>query len=392
MKLSKRIQQVKPSATLTINAKATQLKAQGRDVLSLAAGEPDFAPPEHVLQAAREAIDQGFSRYTPVPGIPELRQAVADYFQRQYDFPASPDMAIVTNGGKQGLYNLCQVLLDPGDEVLIPAPYWVSYPDMVNLAGGSAVILPTQPEESFLLSPQDLESGLTPRSRVLILNTPSNPTGCHYSQQRLDQIIETALAHDLFVISDEIYDQFVYPPAKPATAVHWLEKAPEQVAVVNGLSKCFALTGWRIGYVLGEQKLIASLSKIQGQSTSNICSIAQKAALAALNGSWDFLDRQRQIFAARRDKALATMAAWPGVHCPKPEGAFYLFPRLDSYFTSEISDSTQLCAHLLDQAEVALVPGKAFGDDRCIRLSYALDESALMTGLERIGRVLQTMG
>jgi aspartate aminotransferase len=391
MRLSTRIQQVKPSATLTINAKANQLKAQGRDVLSLAAGEPDFPPPDHVLQAAKEAIDGGFSRYTPVPGIPELRQAVADYFQRQFSFAAAPEMTIVTNGGKQGLYNLCQVLLDPGDEVLIPAPYWVSYPDMVSLAGGSSVVVPTQPEKSFLLSLDDLEAALTSRSRALILNTPSNPTGCHYSQEDLDQVMEWALNRGLVVISDEIYDQFVYPPAQPSTAVHWLEKAPEQVAVVNGLSKCFALTGWRIGYVLADKDLIASLSKIQGQSTSNICSIAQKAALAALSGSWDFLEEQRRIFAARRDKALDIMSTWPDVHCPKPEGAFYLFPRVDSHFTPDIPDSTELCAHLLDQAEVAMVPGKAFGDDRCIRLSYATDEDTLMAALERIGRALQAM-
>ncbi len=391
MKLSTRIQQVQPSATLTINAKASQLRAQGRDVLSLAAGEPDFPPPEHVLQAAREAIDLGFSRYTPVPGIPELRQAVADYFQHQYAFPAAADMTVVTNGGKQGLYNLCQILLDPGDEVLIPAPYWVSYPDMVSLAEGTPVIVPTQPEQSFLLNPRDLESALTSKTRVLILNTPSNPTGCHYSQQRLDQIIDWAISQDLFVISDEIYDQFVYPPAEPATAVHWLHKAPEQVAVVNGLSKCFALTGWRIGYVLADPRIIASLSKIQGQSTSNICSIAQKAALAALTGSWDFLEEQRRIFRARRDKAMEIMATWPEVQCPEPEGAFYLFPRLDSTFSSAIPDSTALCAHLLDKAEVALVPGRAFGDDRCLRLSYATDELTLMQGLERIGHALQAM-
>jgi len=391
MRLSNRIQQVKPSATLTINAKANQLKAQGRDVLSLAAGEPDFPPPEHVLQTAKEAIDSGFSRYTPVPGIPELRQAVADYFQRQFSFAATPDMTIVTNGGKQGLYNLCQVLLDPGDEVLIPAPYWVSYPDMVSLAGGSPVIVPTQPEKSFLLNLEDLETALTSRTRALILNTPSNPTGCHYPQEELDQVVEWAISRGLVVISDEIYDQFVYSPAQPATAVHWLGKAPEQVAVVNGLSKCFALTGWRIGYVLAAQELVSSLSKIQGQSTSNICSIAQKAALAALSGPWDFLEEQRRIFAARRDKALDTISSWPNVHCPKPEGAFYLFPRVDGYFTPEIPDSTGLCAHLLDQAEVAMVPGKAFGDDRCIRLSYATDEATLMAALERIGRSLQAM-
>ncbi|MFW6315291.1 MAG: aminotransferase class I/II-fold pyridoxal phosphate-dependent enzyme, partial [Desulfohalobiaceae bacterium] len=301
MQYSRRIQKVQPSATLSINAKAQELKAQGQEILNLVAGEPDFQPSQHVLQAVHQAVEQKKTRYTAVPGMPELLQAIAGYYSKFYQVEAVPEMATACNGGKQALYNLVQVLLDPGDEVLIPAPYWVSYPEMVKLADGEPIIVPTAPENRFLLQLKDLEQSLSPKSKVLILNSPSNPTGCHYSQQELDRILEFALGQGLFVISDEVYDQLVYPPAQASTAAGWISAYPQQVAVVNGLSKSFALTGWRIGFVLTAPELCKPLNRLQGQSTSNICVLAQEAALAALKGSFEFLQEQRKLLAQRRD-------------------------------------------------------------------------------------------
>ncbi|MFP4630097.1 MAG: pyridoxal phosphate-dependent aminotransferase [Desulfohalobiaceae bacterium] len=388
MQYSRRIQKVQPSATLSINAKAQELKAQGQEILNLAAGEPDFQPPQHVLQAVHQAVEQNMTRYTAVPGMPELLQAIAGYFNRFYQVEAGPEMATACNGGKQALYNLVQVLLNPGDEALIPAPYWVSYPEMVKLADGEPMIVPTAPENGFLLQLEDLEQSLSPKSKILILNSPSNPTGCHYSQQELDRILEFALGQGLFVISDEVYDQLVYPPAQASTAAGWISAYPQQVAVVNGLSKSFALTGWRIGFVLADPELCRLLNRLQGQSTSNICVLAQEAALAALNGSFEFLQEQRKRLAQRRDLALQSIDSWPGVHCPRPDGAFYLFPRMEGCFKGRIANSTQLCSYLLEEAGVATVPGIAFGDDRCLRFSYATDQQTLQKGLDLVDKAL----
>ncbi|MEF8888987.1 MAG: pyridoxal phosphate-dependent aminotransferase [Desulfohalobiaceae bacterium] len=388
MQLSRRAERIQPSATLTINAKAGEMKSRGEDVISLAAGEPDFGPPEHVTERAIQAVKDGNTRYTPVPGTTELRRAAAGYFEHFYGVRAEPENIIAGNGGKQCLFNLCQCLLDAGDEVLIPAPYWVSYPEMVGLADGEPVVLPTAPEEDFLLDPDKIDEAVGERTKALILNTPSNPTGCHYSQERLDRIMERALANDLYVISDEIYDQLIFPPAGPASVAPWFESHPWHVAVVNGLSKSFALTGWRIGYVLAHKEVIQAMSKIQGQSTSNICTIAQEAAVAALKGSFDFLGQKRDILAGRRDKALERIGNWSRAQCPRPDGAFYLFPQLDGYFSGSVADSTSMCTYLLEEAGVALVPGTAFGDDRCVRLSYALNDQDLERALQRMEKAL----
>lgn len=391
MKLAQRITRIKPSATLTINTKAQELRASGRQIVSLAVGEPDFDTPKHVREAAKAALDQGFTRYTAVPGIPELRTAVAGYFQDFYGVRAAAENIVITNGGKQSLYNLLQVLLDPGDEVIVPAPYWVSYPALVQLAEGSAVFVRTEPSADFLLTVEQLEAARTPKTRCLILNTPSNPTGCHYTQTQLDAIAAWAVDKGVFVLADEIYDRLVYAPATPASLSPWWEKHPENFAVVNGLAKSFAMTGWRVGYTLGHPDLIKAMTKIQGQSTSNICSIAQKAALAALTGGWDCLEPMREAFVRRRDLGLNLLRGWGNVICPTPAGAFYLFPQVDWYYTPKIPDSTALCAHLLDEAGVALVPGAAFGDDRCIRISYALDDETLKNCLQKIGQALNTL-
>ncbi len=391
MKLAQRITSIKPSATLTINTKAQELRAAGRQIVSLAVGEPDFRTPEHVCEAARQAMEQGFTRYTPVPGIPELRTAVCGYFRDFYGVDSAMDNVVVTNGGKQSLYNLFQVLLDPADEVIVPAPYWVSYPALVQLADGVPVFVATEPQNDFLVSVEQLEAARTPRTRCLVMNTPSNPTGCHYTQEQLDAIAAWAVDKGIFVIADEIYDRLVYAPAKSASLAPWWRRHPENFAVVNGLAKSFAMTGWRVGYTLAHADLIKAMTKIQGQSTSNICSIAQKAALAALTGGWECLEPMLAAFVRRRDLGLAKVLAWGDVICPKPAGAFYLFPQVDAYCTPEVPDSTALCGLLLEKAGVALVPGAAFGDDRCIRISYALDDETLSDCLDKVGQVLHDL-
>ena len=391
MKLAQRITSIKPSATLTINTKAQELRAAGRQIVSLAVGEPDFRTPEHVCEAARQAMEQGFTRYTPVPGIPELRTAVCGYFRDFYGVDSAMDNVVVTNGGKQSLYNLFQVLLDPADEVIVPAPYWVSYPALVQLADGVPVFVATEPQNDFLVSVEQLEAARTPRTRCLVMNTPSNPTGCHYTQEQLDAIAAWAVDKGIFVIADEIYDQLVYAPARPASLAPWWRRHPENFAVVNGLAKSFAMTGWRVGYTLAHADLIKAMTKIQGQSTSNICSIAQKAALAALTGGWECLAPMLAAFVRRRDLGLAKVLAWGDVICPKPAGAFYLFPQVDAYYTPEVPDSTALCGLLLEKAGVALVPGAAFGDDRCIRISYDLDDETLSDCLDKVGQVLHDL-
>ncbi len=392
MRIATRLSQIKPSPTLGLNAQIQEMKAEGRSVVSLAVGEPDFPTPAHVCQAAKAAVDEGFTGYTAVPGMPSLRQAVAGYYQTQYQVQAQADNTIVSNGGKQVLYNLLQALVEPGDEVLLPVPYWVSYPPLVALAGGIVQEVPSTAADDFLVTADQLEACRTPQSRFLILNTPSNPTGSHYSQQQLDALIEWALSHDIFVICDEIYDQLIYPPAGPATASRWWQQAPDKIAVVNGLSKSFAMTGWRIGFGLAHADLIKAMTKLQGQSTSNICSIAQRAAEAALTGTWDQVRTMRDSFAKRRDLALEYIAAWPGTTCPRPAGAFYLFPHLgDCLEGSAIPDSAALASHILEQTGIAVVPGSAFGDDACLRLSYAVNETTLTDALERIGKVLQQL-
>jgi len=388
MRISLKLSRIKPSATLAMNAKAQELKSQGKAVISLAVGEPDFPTPAHVKDAAKAALDADFTRYTPVPGIPELRDAVGGYFGRFYGVTPPREAVIVTNGGKQALYNLFTALLNPGEEVLIPAPYWVSYPDMALLAGGVPIAVPTEIENDFLVTVEALDKARTPGTRILVLNSPSNPTGCCYSKAQLDAIMEWAISRKVFVISDEIYDQLVYPPAEAVSLIGWWEKHPDGLAVVNGLAKSFAMTGWRVGYCVAHPDLVKALSKIQGQSTSSVCSIAQKGAVAALTGGFEYARMMRENFLRRRDLAMEIVSSWPGVKCPNPGGAFYLFPDVSALYNAKTPDSSTLCQRILEEALVALVPGVAFGDDRCIRFSYAVDDDTLTKALTAVGRVL----
>lgn len=388
MEIARRMSGIKPSATLAMNAKTLELRARGVVVTSLAVGEPDFPTPAHVREAACAAVAEGFTRYTAVAGIPELREAVAGYYRHCYDVAADPACVIIENGGKQALYNLFLALLNPGDEVLVPSPYWVSYPDMIRLAEGVPVPVAAPAERGFKVSPADLEAARTPKTRVLVFNSPSNPTGACYSRPESDAIMQWALDHEIFVIADEIYDQLVYPPAQPASVSLWWEKYPERFAIANGLSKSFAMTGWRVGHTLAHPDLIKALSQLQGQTTANVCSIAQKAAAAALLGSYDCVAEMRAAFQRRRDMAHAEIASWPGVICPRPDGAFYLFADISALFTPDLPDAGAVCAFLLEKARVAIMPGDAFGAPGCVRLSYAVSDESLMDALGRIRSAL----
>ena len=388
MEISQRLTKLKPSATLAVSANAKKLKAQGHSILSLAVGEPDFATPKHICEAAKLAIDNGFTRYTQSRGLPEVLQAVCGYFKTFYNVNSSQENIILTNGGKQGLYNLFQSIINPGDEVLIPAPYWVSYPDMVELAGGVPVTITAHAEANFKVSVAQLEKKLSPKTKALILNSPSNPTGVCYTKAELDILVDWAIANNLIVISDEIYDQLVYSPLKAVSLSPKWEKHPDNIIVINGVAKSFAMTGWRVGYVLGSEDLIKAMGKLQGQSTANVCSIAQKAAEAALTGSFDCVKEMNKAFERRRDLAYSIISTWKDVVCPKPDGAFYLFPDVHRHYNAKTPDSTSLCNRLLEEAGVAFVPGIAFGDDRCIRLSYAVDDKTLALALEKAEKVI----
>ncbi|BAV92060.1 pyridoxal phosphate-dependent aminotransferase [Candidatus Desulfovibrio trichonymphae] len=388
MQISERLRNVKPSLTLALNAKAMELKAQGIAVVSLAVGQPDFPTPAHICDATKAAIDANFSKYTPVPGIPELREAVGGYFKQQYDVPVPRESVILSAGGKQALFNFVQGTINPGDEVLVPAPCWLSYPPNVELAGGVPVLVHPGVEHAFKVTPEMLEAHRTPKTRLLILNSPNNPTGAVYAKAELDALVDWAVSHGLSVLSDEIYDQLVCDPAKPTSVIDWFVKFPEQVAVLGGLSKTFAMTGWRVGYLVAHPDLIKKFSTLQGQSTANVCSIAQKAALAALTGPMDCVETMRAAFQRRRDEAMKVIKSWPFVVCPQPDGAFYLFIDVRRCYNATVQNSTDICAYLLDKARVTLVPGVAFGDDNCIRLSYAVADEVLAEALDRIGAAL----
>ena len=341
--------------------------------------------------AAKAAIDANFCRYTAVPGIPELRAAVGGYFKKFYGEDIAPECTIVSAGGKHALYNFMQASINPGDEVLLPAPYWVSYPYTIQLAGGVPVIVQASLEQGFKVTPEMLDAKCTDKTKLLVLNTPSNPTGAVYNAEELAAILDWADSRDVYVLTDEIYDQLVFAPAKMASAVHHFAKNPEKVAILNGVSKSFAMTGWRVGYVVAHPEIIKKMSSMQGHCTSNICSISQKAALAGLTGPLDFLGEMRNAFQRRRDLAMDIINGWDFASCPCPDGAFYLFVDVRKCFGGTVKNSTELCTWLLDKARVAVVPGAAFGDDNCIRFSYAVSDDTLRDALQRIGDALSQL-
>ncbi len=388
MNFADRMHQLKPSATLTVSAKAAELKAKGKDIFNLSLGEPDMPVAPHVLDAVVGATRRGYAKYTPVPGLPELRDAVGCYFDRVYSAAVPREAISASNGGKQCIFNICQTLLNPGDEVLIPCPYWLSYPDIILLAGGVTVPVPTSPARGFKVTTADLERHYTPKTRLLFLNSPSNPTGACYSRKELETLALWGIERGLTVLSDELYDQLYYSGSRPVSLIRLWEKYSEQVIVVNGLSKSFSMPGWRVGYTVGHPDLIKQMTKLQGQTTSNICSLAQEAAIAALTGPYEPVFEMRNIYRRRRDAALKIIRGWPAIPQYTPEGAFYIFLDVSALFTPEVPDSTSMCTHILDAAEVALVPGVAFGDDNSVRLSYSIEEDRLIAALNKLTPIL----
>lgn len=390
---SQRANNIKPSPTLSVAARAAKLKAEGRDILSLSAGEPDFDTPEHIKAAAIEAMERGLTKYTPVNGIAGLRQAVARKFKRENGLDYKPDQVLVSCGCKHSIYNLMQALLNPGDEVIIPAPYWVSYPDMAKLAEAEPVIIKTSVKQNFKISREQLRGAITENTRLLILNSPSNPTGAYYSEKELRGLAEVLIEHPNIVIaSDDIYEHILWAGEPFRNILNACPELYDRTVVLNGVSKAYAMTGWRIGYAAGPKALIDAMEKIQSQSTSNPTSIAQAAAQAALEGDQSFVDQSRQAFKERHDFVYEQLSKMPGVHCAPAQGTFYIFPDMREIIENNdsIHDDLELAEYLLEQG-VAVVPGSAFGAPGCLRLSFATSMENLAEGLRRIERALVTL-
>ena len=389
MRLATRVAKIKPSETLAITAKANALKAEGRDVIGFGAGEPDFDTPANIKQAAIKAIEAGFTKYTPVGGTDELKDAIINKLKRDNSLEYKRSQIVVSCGAKHSLYNLAQALFEAGDEVIIPAPYWVSYPDIVVLAGGTPVILNTLEKDGFKINPKQLKAAITPNTRALIINGPSNPTGAAYSPEELKAIAAVLLDENILIITDDIYEKILYTKYAFANIASVENKLKDRTIVVNGVSKAYAMTGWRIGYAAGPEEIIAAVNKIQSQNTSNPTSISQKASVEALNGDQSIVTMMVGEFQKRRDVIVAALNDIPDVKCLLPEGAFYVFPNVSgvygrSYKGKKIIGSTELIDYLLDEANVATVPGAAFGSDDHIRLSYATSLKNIEEGVKRI--------
>jgi aspartate aminotransferase len=396
MKLADRVHRIQPSPTLVIDAKAKALKAEGIDIIGFGAGEPDFGTPTNIREAAKRAIDAGHTRYTPVGGTDELKNAIIDKLQRDNGLTFSRDQISVACGAKHSLYNISQALIQEGDEVIIPAPYWVSYPDQVLLAGGTPVVIQTDEKTSFKVTPEQLENAVTPRTKALILNSPSNPTGSAYSKEELQAIGEVCLRHDFIIISDDIYESLLYDGIPFFNIASAVPELVSRTIVVNGVSKTYAMTGWRIGYAAGPKDVIGAITKMQSQSTSNPSSVAQKAAVEALSGPQDAVAMMRGEFEKRRTYIVERLNTVKDIQCFRSTGAFYAFPNISKLFGKSfagkvISNSTELAAYFLDEARVAVVPGIAFGADNYIRLSYATSMENIQTGIDRIEKAVNDL-
>ncbi len=388
-RLSSRAKKISPSVTLAINAKAKQMTASGVDVISFGVGEPDFDTPAHIRQAGIDAINSGFTRYTAAAGIAELKQAICAKFERDNGLTYTPDQIVVSNGAKHSLYNALQVLVEDGDEVLIPVPYWVSYTEMVKLAGATPVFVETTEANDFKLRVADLEAAVTNKTRVLMLNSPSNPTGMVYGKDELKAIAEFCLKHNLFVISDEIYEELIYDGAKHYSIATVEPKMQDMAVIVNGMSKAYAMTGWRIGYTASHIDIAKAMSSMQSHATSNPNSIAQKASVVGLNGPKDPIYAMVGEFSKRREFMVERVNEISGLSCRKPQGAFYVMANVQELIGKNIGgevmkDDLQLAALLLEKAHVAVVPGTAFGASGFMRLSYATSMEKIKEGLDRI--------
>ncbi len=392
--ISQRAKNIKPSPTLAVDSKAKEMKAKGLDVVNFGVGEPDFDTPPHIKEAAMKAIKEGFTKYTPVGGIDELKEAIIEKFERDNALKYSKENIIVSCGAKHSLYNIAQAIFNPGDEVIIPSPYWVSYPDQVILNDAVPVFVETYEEDNFTLRPEILKQKITPRTKALILNSPSNPTGFIYDKKTLQEIAEIALKNNIYIISDEIYEKLIYEGHQHISIASLDEEIKNKTIVVNGVSKSYAMTGWRIGYAAGPVEIIKAMTKIQSQSTSNPTSIAQKAAVAALRGPQDCVEQMRTEFEKRRNYLVEQLNKIKGFSCKMPQGAFYAFPNIKENLkkkagTHELNTSMDLSIYLLEKAQVALVPGSAFGAEEYLRISYATSLENLKKGIERIKKALE---
>ncbi|GIV21227.1 MAG: aminotransferase [Armatimonadota bacterium] len=397
MFISQRAQRTSPSPTLAITAKARKMREEGIDVLSFGAGEPDFDTPEFIKDAAIAALREGFTKYTPTAGIEPLRKAICEKLWRDNGLKYEPNQIIVTCGGKHALYNTFQVICDPGDEVIIPAPYWVSYPEMVKLADGVPVFVHADESTGFVPTIDAIREKITPRTRAIVVNSPCNPTGAVFPRQTLKEIAALALKHDLYLISDEIYEKMVYDGQEHYSIASLGEEVKKRTILVNGMSKAYSMTGWRIGYAAAERDLVAAMTRIQDQSTSNPTSIAQRAALAALQEPEDTVKQMVAAFAERRRVIVDGLNSIPGFRCAEPGGAFYAFPNVSALYGKRwgdrvIHNSDAFAEYLLEVARVAVVPGSGFGADENIRLSYACSLDTIRNGLARIADAVQALG
>ena len=396
MKLSARAKKLQPSATLAITAKEKALKSQGVDVIGFGAGEPDFDSPENVKEEAVRAIKAGFTKYTAVGGIDELKEAIINRMKQDYGLEYQKSEIIVSNGAKHTLYNLTQALFEEGDEVIIPSPYWVSYPEQITLAGATPVILETKEEEGFKIDPAELGKLITPRTRALILNYPSNPTGATYNEVELRQIVDVAMEAGLIIISDEIYDKIIYDGVKHTPVATLGEDVKKATILVNGVSKTYSMTGWRIGYAAGDKEVINAMGKLQGQSTSNPTSISQRAALEAYRGPHDIIEERTREFEKRKNYIVERLNSIPGIKCFSPQGAFYAFPKISGFFGKRyngkvIKSSMDFTEFLLDEAKVAVVPGDSFGSDNHVRISFATSMENIIKGMDRIEEAVKKL-
>jgi aspartate aminotransferase len=387
MEISERAAQLTPSLTLSIDSKAKAMKAEGIDVCGFGAGEPDFDTPEHIKAAAIEALQAGFTKYTPSAGIPELRAAIAEKFAADNGLTYRAGQVIVSNGAKHSCYNAILATCQPGDEVIIPAPYWVSYPDMVRLAGAEPVIVPTMERNNWKMRPEDFENAMTPRTKMLIMNTPCNPTGSVYTREELEAIVEVASGEDIYILSDEIYEKLVYDDAKHVSIASLSQEAYDLTITVNGFSKSYAMTGWRLGYLAAPEAVAKAVDSIQSHTTANPSSFSQRGALAALKGDQQAVSDMRDEFDMRRNYMIDRLSKIPNVTAVKPQGAFYVLLNI-----SQLGLTSQNFAdRLLSKANVAVVPGAAFGDDRTIRLSYATSIDIIKKGLDRLQDFCRTL-
>ena len=387
MEISARAAQLTPSLTLSIDSKAKAMKAEGIDVCGFGAGEPDFDTPEHIKAAAIAALEAGFTKYTPSAGLPELRQAIAEKLEADNQITYRPSQIVVSSGAKHSCYNAILATCQAGDEVLIPSPYWVSYPDMVRLAGAEPVIVQTTERNGWKMRASDFENAMTPRTKMLILNSPGNPTGSVYTREELEGIVEVAAEEDIYILSDEIYEKLVYDDIKHVSIASLSQEAYDLTITINGFSKAYAMTGWRLGYLAAPEAVAKAVDNIQSHSTSNPCSFAQKGAVAALKGDQQPLADMRDEFGMRRNYMFDRITKIPNITAVKPEGAFYILVNI-----SQLGLSSQNFAdRLLSKASVAVVPGAAFGDDRTVRLSYATSIDIIKKGLDRFQDFCRTL-